>query len=57
MALAYSFPNFELVHGSMSVVTVVSSPVYRFLRRQVRWYSGILTPLRIFQGHCDPHSL
>ena len=36
----YSFPNLEPVHFSCPVLTVVSWPTYRFLRRQVRW-SGI----------------
>ena len=36
------------------VLTVASWPVYRFLRRQVRW-SGIPISLRIFHS-CDPHS-
>ena len=36
--------------------SVASCPVYRFLRRQIRW-SGIPTSLRIFHSFCDPHSL
>jgi len=37
------------------VLTVASWPVYRFLRRQVRW-SGIPISLRIFYICYDPHS-
>ena len=48
MALMYSFPDLEPVSCSIPVLTVVSWPAYRFLRRQVRW-SGIPTSLRIFQ--------
>ena len=44
----YSFPNFEIVHCSSSILTVASCPAYRLLRRQVRW-SGIPIFLRIFQ--------
>ena len=44
----YSFPNFEPVCCSMSVLTVASWPTYRFLRRQIRW-SGFHMSLRIFQ--------
>ena len=43
----YSFPNLEPVHCSMST-SVASWPIYKFLRRQVRW-SGIPMSLRIFQ--------
>ena len=43
----HSFPSFEPVHYSMSSF-VASWPIYRFLRRQVRW-SGIPITLRIFQ--------
>ena len=43
----HSFPSFELF--SMSSLTIVSSPAYRFFRRQVRW-SGIPISWRIF---CD----
>ena len=48
IALTYSFPNLEPVHYSISS-SVVSSPAYRFLRRQVRW-SGIPISLRIFHS-------
>ena len=44
----YSFPNFESFHCLCPVLTVASWPVYRFLRRQVRW-SGIPIFWRIFQ--------
>ena len=44
----YSFPDLEPVSCSVPVLTVVSWPAYRFLRRQVRW-SGIPISLRIFQ--------
>ena len=37
------------------VLTVVSWPTYRFLRRQVRW-SSIPISLKIFHSSCDPHS-
>ena len=43
----YSFPNFESFHCLCPVLTVASWPVYRFLRRQVRW-TGILISFRIF---------
>ena len=45
--------NQPLVPGP--VLTVVSWPADRFLRRQVRW-SGIPTSLGIFHSCCDPHS-
>ena len=45
----YTFPNFERVHCSMSVLTVASGPAYRFLRKQVSWYD-ILISLRIFHS-------
>ena len=41
-------PSLEPVCCSIPVLSVASWPVYRFLRRQVRW-SSILTSLRIFQ--------
>ena len=44
----YSFPNLEPVHCSIPVLTVASSPAYRFLRRQVRWF-GIPISLSISQ--------
>ena len=44
----YSFPSFEPVCCSMSILIVASWPIYRFFRGQVRW-SGIHISLRIFQ--------
>ena len=44
----YSFPSLEPVVVPCLVLTIASRPVYRFLRRQVRW-SGIPISLRIFQ--------
>ena len=44
-----SFPNFEPVRCSMSVLTVASWSAYRFLRRQVMWF-GIPISLRIFHS-------
>ena len=44
----YSFPNYEPVCCSMSVLTVASWPAYSFLRRQVRW-SSMPISLRILQ--------
>ena len=42
----HSFPNFAPFCWSMSVVTVAFCPIYRFLKRQVRW-SGIPISLRM----------
>ena len=39
-ALLYSIPSFEQSHLQCKVLSVVSWPMYRFLRRQVRW-SGV----------------
>jgi len=50
----YSFTNLEPVHVHCLVLTVVSWPTYKFLRRQVRW-SGIPITLRISQVCCDAH--
>ena len=44
----YSFPNFELVHCSMSGSNCCFLTCIQFLRRQVRW-SGIPISWRIFQ--------
>ena len=37
-SLTYSFCSLELVHCYISVLTVASWPVYRFLRKQVMWF-------------------
>ena len=44
----YSFPIWNQFDVPCLVLTVASSPAYRFLRRQVRW-SDILLSFRIFQ--------
>ena len=44
----YSFSYLEPVVVPCPVLTVVSWPAYRFLKRQVKW-SGILISWRIFQ--------
>ena len=44
----YSFPIWNQSVVPCPVLTVASWPVYRFLRRQVRW-SGMLISFRIFQ--------
>ena len=38
----YSFPNWNQSVVPCPVLTVASWPAYRFLRRQVRWYSHLL---------------
>ena len=52
----YSFPNLELVHCSMPVLTIASRPAYRFLRRQVRW-SVTSISLRIFHSFLVIHTV
>ena len=53
-SLKYSFPNLEPIHCSMSsILTVVSWPAYRFLRRQAKW-SRTPISLRIFHSHVWP---
>ena len=54
----YSFPNLGPVCCSMAGSNCCSWPVYRFLRRLVRW-SGIPISLRIFQFFfvCVIHTL
>ena len=44
----YPFPNFEPVCHSILVLTVSSWSEYRFLGRQVKWSSNLIS-LRIFQ--------
>ena len=44
-----AFPIWNQSIVSFPVLTVASWPVYRFLRRQVRWF-GIPISLRIFHG-------
>ena len=50
-----SFPIWNQSVVPCPVLTVVSWPAYRFLKRQVKW-SGIPISFRIFHSLCDPHS-
>ena len=53
--LRIPFPNWNQFVVPCLVLTVVSWPAYRFLRRQVRW-SGIPFSVSFSTICCDPHS-
>ena len=55
-SLVILLSQLRTVHCFLKVLTVVSGPTYRFLRRQVRW-SGIPISFRIFHSLlCSIHS-
>ena len=53
-SLVILLSQLRTVHCFLKVLTVVSGPTYRFLRRQVRW-SGIPDLFKNFPVCCDPH--